>query len=108
MNKRIKQTLKMAKKKFQSFGFSEEQLSKLLDSGERDLVLELKKLKKLIENNSPNLLEINKSIHGLKGLLLNMGNQKVGDKLTEFREKSSLDMEDLKEIYEYLKLDQEV
>jgi len=107
MNKRIKKTLKIAKEQFIAFGFNEEQMNKLLASGQRDLEQELSKLKKLLEERPANIEEINKLTHGLKGLFLNMGNHKVAEKLVDFRENSLADEDSMKALLVYLKLDKE-
>ena len=86
MEKLINETVEIARKHFQGFGFEDEQIEPLLEAGKRDLTKELNKLQTLLENERIDIDVINLSLHALKGLLLNMGNSRVADKLTELRE----------------------
>ena len=107
MNKHVTETLQIAKEQFIAFGFNEEQMSKLLASGQRDLEQEMSKLKKLLEAKPLDIEEINKLTHGLKGLFLNMGNHKIAEKLVDFRENSLDDEGAMQELLVYLNLDKE-
>lgn len=89
----------MARKHFKGFGFEDDQIEPLLAAGERDLRKELDKLRQLLEEENINIDSINLSLHGLKGLLLNMGNTAVADKLVELRqEKDEYILEELKSL----------
>jgi len=81
----IEETLELASKKFSSFGFNEEQVAQLLVSGKKDLEKELDKLKILIMEDSVDIETINDSLHALKGLLYNMGNNEAGDLMNDLR-----------------------
>jgi hypothetical protein len=85
MDQVIEETLEIAKKKFISFGFKEEQITQLLASGKRDLEKELSKLATLLEEDTYNFEQINQSLHALKGLFFNMGNTVAGDMMAELR-----------------------
>jgi len=85
MENLIQITLMIARKKMKSFGFDDEQVKQLLASGERDLKTEFARLASLLEGPSTPE-ELNKSLHALKGLLLNMGNEKLAERLIELKE----------------------
>ena len=88
MDKLINETIEIARKHFQGFGFSDEQTVPLLEAGKRDLTKELNKLQKLLDSEVIEVDEINLSFHALKGLLLNMGNSAIADKLVELRQEN--------------------
>jgi len=85
MEKLITETMSIASEKFKNFGFKEEQIDQLLASGKRDLEEEGKKLKVLLNEDTPDIEKINQSLHALKGLLYNLGNTKAGDMMTDLR-----------------------
>ena len=86
MEKLIDETVEIARKRFGEFGFSDDQVVKLLESGKRDLVKEFGKLQKLLEEEPEDIKAINLSMHAIKGLLLNMGNMALADKFIELRQ----------------------
>ncbi|MEA3455566.1 MAG: hypothetical protein U9R26_03580 [Campylobacterota bacterium] len=88
MQKLIDDTVEIARKRFGEFGFSEDQVTTLLASGRRDLVKEFEKLQLLLEEKPVNIEAINNSMHALKGLLSNMGNEALAEKFTELRQES--------------------
>ena len=83
MEKIITETAKIARENFEKFGFNDEQILQLLESGKRDLTLELSKLQQLLKDENTELDDINLSLHALKGLFLTMGNTNIGNKLNE-------------------------
>jgi len=85
MERFIDETLQIAQKKFSAFGFKEEQITKLLDSGRKDLEKETAKLRSLIEEENVSIDQLNQSLHALKGLLYNMGNTAAGDVMSDIR-----------------------
>lgn len=98
MDKLINETVEIARKHFQGFGFEDEQIVPLLEAGKRDLTKELDKLKTLVANERIDIDVLNLSLHALKGLLLNMGNSKVADKLNELREEEEVSAQLLTDI----------
>lgn len=86
MEQLINETVEIARQHFKGFGFEDQQIEPLLAAGERDLRKELDKLRFLLEKERVDIDSINLSLHGLKGLLLNMGNTTVADKLVELRQ----------------------
>ena len=98
MDKLINETAEIARKHFQGFGFEDEQILPLLEAGKRDLTKELKKLKTLVADERIDIDALNLSLHALKGLLLNMGNSSVADKLTELREEEKVSSQLLTDI----------
>ncbi len=101
MEKIINETVEIARKHFKGFGFEEEQIVPLLESGKRDLTKELNKLQKLLEKELIEINTINLSLHALKGLFSTMGNITVADKLIELRQESN-DTRNITEIKELL------
>jgi hypothetical protein len=58
----------------------------------------LDKLKTLVADEYIDIGVLNLSLHALKGLLLNMGNSEVADKLNELREEEKIDAQLLADI----------
>ncbi len=83
MDSLIGKSLNIARAKFEKFGFSPDQTEQLLASGERDLRSETAHLKSLISSESLDTHKIDKSIHAIKGILLNMGNEKDAENMRE-------------------------
>ena len=92
MDQIIEETLQIAKEKFLSFGFKEEQVAQLLDSGKRDLEKEISTLKTLLDSAPYDIEQLNKSLHALKGLFFNMGNTVAGELMAELRENDDPDI----------------
>lgn len=86
MNTIVEDTLRISKDYFKTMGFSEAQIEPLLVSGRNDLRNELDKLYLLIEERPEATEQINRALHALKGLLLNLGNRALAEKLVEARE----------------------
>jgi hypothetical protein len=85
MERLINETLQIARERFAAFGFKEEQIQKLLESGKQDLEKEIRKLNSLIEEENLDINLLNQTLHALKGLLYNMGNTKAGDIMTDLK-----------------------
>jgi hypothetical protein len=88
MEKIINETMIIAHQHFKQFGFENEQIVPLLESGKRDLTKELTKLQNLLKEEVKEIDQINLSTHALKGLFLTMGNVTVADKLIDIRNDS--------------------
>lgn len=86
MHNLTRETLAIAQKRFETFGFQEDQIEKLLISGRDDLEKEIGKLQHLLKEEKNNLSNINQTLHALKGLLYNMGNNAAGDMMNELRD----------------------
>jgi hypothetical protein len=99
----IDETMDIASQHFKNFGFQDEQIVPLLESGKRDLTKELNKLQELLEKEVMEIHSINLSVHALKGLFLTMGNVTVGEKLSEIHHKSE-DARSINEIKNLLSL----
>jgi hypothetical protein len=91
MENLVQISLMIARKKMQGMGFNDEQIDRLLETGKRDLENEFAKLKSLIESDEDNAEAINQSLHALKGLLLNLGNEKLAARFIELRSNESLE-----------------
>ncbi len=99
MEKLISNTEDIAFKHFKAFGFKDEQIDQLILQGTKDLCKELTKLKVLLEASEISYDDVNNVLHALKGLLFQLGNHEVAEKLVEIR--SNLEDEDiLKDIAE--------
>ena len=80
----IETSLLLAQKKMRNIGFSDEQIEQLLTTGRRDLENEFEHLRRLVEDGGDEEA-LNRSLHALKGLLLNMGNESLASKFIELR-----------------------
>ena len=71
---------------FKDFGFNEDQINSLILQGKKDLHKELTKLETLlIHADTVSIDDINNILHALKGLLFQMGNHDLAEKLNEIR-----------------------
>ena len=85
-----------------AFGFSEEQISSLITQGKKDLDKELTKLETLLLHaDTVPLDDMNNVLHALKGLLFQMGNHTLAEKLNEIRSNDEREIV-LKELSELL------
>ena len=85
MEELIEETRRIAIERFGTFGFAQAQIDQLLSSGERDIRKEAARLQQLLSENTPDPEQINQSLHALKGLFLNMGNEVLAEKLSDLR-----------------------
>ena len=97
MEKLINETEILAFDYLKVFGFHDEQIAQLIIQGKKDLHRELTKLKTLLHANTKSYIDINNVLHALKGLLFQLGNHTVADKLNEIKSQSERDTK-LKEI----------
>lgn len=97
----INETEVIAYEYLNAFGFKEEQIVPLIAQGKKDLEENLTKLEILLREENASLVDINNVLHALKGLLFNLGNHELAEKLNEIR--SHLESEaSLKEISQLL------
>ncbi len=85
MRKIISDTEVAARDYFKNFGFNEEQINTLIVQGKNDLNKELTKLEILLSDETSSLADINNVLHALKGLIFQLGNYDVAEKLNEIR-----------------------
>jgi hypothetical protein len=86
---------------FKDFGFNEDQINSLIIQGKKDLHKELTKLETLlIHADTVSVDDINNILHALKGLLFQMGNHDLAEKLNEIRSKDEREviLKDLSEL----------
>ncbi len=97
----IDETEAMAFDYFKAFGFDEEQINMLIIQGKKDLVINLDKLKLLLQEDEISTEDVSNVLHALKGLLFQLGNHEIAEKLNESR--SDLEnKETLEEVKELL------
>ena len=96
-----KDILDNAKEYFSNFGFQEEQISSLLQKGERDIETLIDEVEEILSKSSIDLNLLNSKLHALKGLILQLGSTEIGNKINESR--NSLDnSETIKRLKELL------
>lgn len=104
MQRIIETSMEMASNQFRSFGFKDEQILPLIESGRRDLTNELINLKGLLSSDNTDRLSIDLSIHAIKGLLSTMGNKELARKLSSIHdeedEESDIKVEEIKNVFE--------
>ncbi len=81
----INETEAMAFDYFKAFGFDEEQIKMLIIQGRKDLEINLDKLELLIQEDPISIEDVSNVLHALKGLIFQLGNHKVAEKLNESR-----------------------
>ena len=87
MESLIDKTLEIARSRFSAFGFDDVQMEKLLASGERDLRQELDRLHGILSGPSVSAEEIAFSLHAIKGLVANLGNDTLASQINTLEEK---------------------
>ncbi len=102
MQRIIETSIEIASNQFKSYGFNDKQILSLTQSGKKDLTSELINLKELLEKDEINRLNIELSIHAIKGLLSTMGNKELAKKLssTHDEEDDMIKVEEIKSILE--------
>ncbi len=85
MEKIISETEVLAVESLRAFGFTDDQVNPLVTQGKKDLRMALTKLQLLLKTDTIDYDEISNVLHALKGLLFQLGNHDVADKLTESR-----------------------
>jgi len=103
MEKIIAETELIALDYLSAFGFSQEQMIPLIEQGKKDLRDEMLKLRDILSQTQVSFDEVNSSLHVLKGILFQIGNHALAEKLVEVRSHLSTDKE-LQEIAELLSL----
>jgi len=88
MSHLIDETLEIARSRFSAFGFDEAQMERLLASGERDLRQELNRLQELLSEPSISAEKIAFSLHAVKGLVANLGNDALASRIQTLEEKT--------------------
>ncbi len=101
MKKIISETEVIAYDYLKAFGFAEEQIIPLVDQAKKDLQENLTKLEILLHEDTISIDDINHVLHALKGLLFNLGNHELAEKLNEIRSHLESDVA-LKEISQIL------
>lgn len=86
MERIIRETEEHALAYLKAFGFQDEQVNTLISQGKKDLVRELTKLQELMAEDEVPLEDVNNVLHALKGLLFQLGNHDLAQKLVEIRE----------------------
>jgi hypothetical protein len=82
----ISETEVIAYDYLKDFGFNEDQINSLINQGKKDLHKELTKLELMLMHADVVALDdINNILHALKGLLFQLGNHDVAEKLNEIR-----------------------
>jgi len=82
----LKETEELAYTYLSAFGFSDEEITSLIEHGKRDMVNEIEKLFQVIENTPSNIEEINNRLHALKGLFSQLGHHTLVSKINTIRE----------------------
>ncbi len=85
MDKLVATAVKRAHAVLSEYGFSEEQIDKLVKQGERDLRSECEKLQQLMRTPPHDWERIDDVLHALKGLLMNMGDTETAEMFTSYR-----------------------
>ena len=101
MNKIISEIDTIADDHLTRFGFTQEQITPLVDQAKKDLQENLTKLEILLQEDTIPIDKINNVLHALKGLLFNLGNFELAEKVNEIRYHLKSD-EAIKEISQLL------
>lgn len=97
----ISETEVMAYEYLKAFGFGDDQIVPLITIGVKDLDKELKKLQNLVNADEVVAEDVNNVLHALKGLLFQLGNHPLAEKVNETRSDSISEVQ-LEEIRQLL------
>ncbi len=106
MKRIIEKTETMAREYLTGFGFGEAQIEPLIAQAKNDLSREFVRLETLMESESADWEAFDKSLHALQGLLFNLGNHDLAERLETLREEEGVDtvVEKLRSILEEARL----
>ena len=85
MYKLIEETKMKGYNYLNGFGFDEDSIQELLRQGEQDLLREMTKLELILNSETMDVGALNNRLHALKGLLFQIGNHEVAEKINEIR-----------------------
>jgi len=91
MKKLLKETRQKAYLFLREFGFDEDDIEPTINKGLKELEETLAYLSDLIEHHSEDKEEIENALHGLKGLLFQLGNHDVANTVEKLRYSESVD-----------------
>ena len=76
---------KTALEYFGQYGFSDEEIARLITLGKKDLTTNLTQLESLLQQETIPVEEVNHVLHALKGLIYQLGHHALADKINESR-----------------------
>ena len=86
----ISKTERIAVEYLTGLGFSREQVTPLLDQARKDMEEEFGRLEMLRHAPVPDSEALDRSLHAIKGLLFNLGNHELAEKLEALRHEEDL------------------
>jgi hypothetical protein len=85
MRRIVEKTEKIAMEYLTGLGFDRDQVVPLIEQAKKDMVAELIRLDKLRKAEPVDPVALDRSLHALKGLLFNLGNHDLAEKLEAIR-----------------------
>jgi len=86
MKKLIDETIILAEAHLLGFGFTQEQVSPLLEKAREDLKKELEKAESIFSETPVDPEKVNQVLHALKGLFYTLGHETLAKKIEALRE----------------------
>jgi len=86
----IIKTEQIAVEYLSGLGFGREQIAPLLSQARKDMEAEFARLEMLRHAPSPDAEALDRSLHAIKGLLFNLGNHELAEKLEALRHEEDL------------------
>jgi uncharacterized membrane protein YccC len=90
LNTIIERTEKIAIAYLTGLGFGEEQVAPLMQQARKDLETEFARLEALRHAPQPDAEQLDRSLHAIKGLLFNLGNHDLAERLEALRHEGEL------------------
>ncbi|GEM_PF-1160263 len=103
MQRIILQTERIAREYLIGLGFGEEQIDPLIDQAKKDLYRELARMDRIRRSKAPDIAELDRALHAIKGLLFNLGNHELAEKLEGVRAETDAPQKMLSDLDRVLK-----
>ncbi len=87
----IEKTERIGMEYLTGLGFPEDQVKPLLEQARKDLETEFTRLEELRTAPDPNAEKLDKALHAIKGLLFNLGNHELAERLEAIRHEQDVD-----------------
>ncbi len=91
MKRIIEKTENIARTYLAGFGFAEAQIDPLITQAKIDMLREFERLDILMHSEQIDWQALDRTLHALKGLLFNLGNHDLAEKLESLREEEGME-----------------
>ena len=86
MREIVKNISDFAKEYFTNFGLSKEEISYLVDKAINDLDRLIDETEEILKEDNIDFERLDKNLHAIKGLILQLGSEKLANEINSFRD----------------------